>query len=208
MVISSTEEPGEILGYANQLVGAAFQSGKFMFADTDLKFDLPQSEIVIDRDKANAMGMSLAMVGEDISTFVGGNYVNRFSIQGRSYKVIPQVKRSDRLNPEQLLAFHIRGPKGKLMPLATVASLRDSVQPRQLNRFQQLNSAKIQGAVVPGLASTRGSRSLSARRQRFCRPVTLSTTRANLGSCARRGQYDEYARACAYRHLSRPGGAV
>lgn len=156
MVISSTAEPGEILGYANQLVGAAFQSGKFMFADTDLKFDLPQSEIVIDRDKANAMGMSLAMVGEDISTFVGGNYVNRFSIQGRSYKVIPQVKRSDRLNPEQLLAFHIRGPKGKLMPLATVASLRDSVQPRQLNRFQQLNSAKIQGAVVPGTSINEG----------------------------------------------------
>ncbi len=152
MVISSTAEPSEVVGYANQLVGAAFQSGKFMYADTDLKFDLPQSEIVVDRDKANAMGLSLASVGQDISTLVGGNYVNRFSIQGRSYKVIPQVKREDRLNPDQLLSFHIRGPRGKLMPLATVASLNDTVQPRQLNRFQQLNSAKIQGAIPPGVS--------------------------------------------------------
>jgi multidrug efflux pump len=152
LVISSTQEPREVVGYAQQLVGAAFQSGKFMYADTDLKFDLPQSEIVIDRDKANSMGVSLSDIGEDISAFVGGNYVNRFSIQGRSYKVIPQVKREDRLNPDQLLSFYVRGPQGKLMPLSTVASLRDSVQPRQLNRFQQLNSAKIQGAIPPGIS--------------------------------------------------------
>lgn len=155
-VISSTAEPKEVVGYAQQLVGAAFQSGKFMFADTDLKFDLPQSEVVIDRDKANAMGMSLAAIGEDLSTFVGGNYVNRFSILGRSYKVIPQLKRIDRLNPEQLLALHVRGPNNKLIPLSTVASISDTVQPRQLNRFQQLNSAKIQGAIVPGVSISEG----------------------------------------------------
>jgi multidrug efflux pump len=155
-VISSTAEPSEVVGFANQLVGAAFQSGKFMFADTDLKFDRPQSEVIIDRDKANAMGVSLADVGEDLTTFVGGNYINRFSILGRSYKVIPQVKRSERLNPEQLLSLHVRGPGNSLMPLATVASIADSVQPRQLNRFQQLNSAKIQGAVVPGVSINEG----------------------------------------------------
>jgi multidrug efflux pump len=151
LVISSTAEPREIVAYADQLVAAAFQSGKFMFADSDLKFDLPQSEIVIDRDKANAMGVSLADVGEDLTTLVGGNYINRFSILGRSYKVIPQIQRSERLNPEQLLSLHVRGPNGMLMPLATVAKIADTVQPRQLNRFQQLNSAKIQGAIVPGV---------------------------------------------------------
>jgi multidrug efflux pump len=155
-VISSTAEPKEVVGYAQQLVAAAFQSGKFMFADTDLKFDLPQSEVVIDRDKANAMGMSLAAIGEDLSTYVGGNYVNRFSILGRSYKVIPQIKRADRLNPEQLLSLHVRGPQNKLIPLSTVASISDTVQPRQLNRFQQLNSAKIQGAIVPGVSISEG----------------------------------------------------
>ena len=155
-IISSTAEPRELVTYANQLVGAAFQSGKFMFADTDLKFDIPQAEIDINRDKANAMGLSLASVGQDLSLYLGGNYVNRFSIQGRSYKVIPQVQRGKRLTPEQLLELHIRGPQGKLIPLATVASLKNTTEPRQLNRFQQLNSAKIQGAIVPGVTINDG----------------------------------------------------
>lgn len=155
-VISSTAEPRQIVEYANQLVGAAFQSGKFMFADTDLKFDRAQTEIDIDRDKANAMGLSLAGIGQDLSVFMGGNYVNRFSMLGRSYKVIPQVRRGDRLNPEQILELHIRGPHNTLIPLATVASLKESVQPRQLNRFQQLNSAKIQGAIAPGVSINEG----------------------------------------------------
>lgn len=162
-IISSTAEHKEIESYANQLVGAAFQSGKFMFADTDLKFDISQSEIVIDRDKANAMGISLAGIGQDLSVFIGGNYVNRFSILGRSYKVIPQVRRSDRLNPEQLLELHIRGPQGTLIPLGTVAQIKDTVKPRQLNRFQQLNSAKIQGAVVPGVSINDGLAFLEAK---------------------------------------------
>jgi multidrug efflux pump len=155
-VISSTAEPRELVTYANQLVGAAFQSGKFMFADTDLNFDIPQTEIDINRDKANAMGLSLASIGQDLSLYLGGNYVNRFSIQGRSYKVIPQVQRGNRLTPEQLLELHIRGPQGKLIPLATVASLKNTTEPRQLNRFQQLNSAKIRGAIVPGVTINDG----------------------------------------------------
>jgi multidrug efflux pump len=149
-VISSTAEPREVVSFAQKLIQAAFASGKFMFADTDLKFDLPQAEVVIDKDKANLMGLSLASIGEDLSVYLSGNYVNRFSILGRSYKVIPQVKREARLNPEQLLALHIRGPQGGLIPLHTVASVKEDVQPRQLNRFQQLNSAKIQGAPLPG----------------------------------------------------------
>lgn len=164
-VISSTSEPRELVTYANQLVGAAFQSGKFMFADTDLKFDIPQTEVDIDRDKANSMGLSLASIGQDLSMFLGGNYVNRFSIQGRSYKVIPQVQRGDRLNPEQLLELHIRGPQGKLIPLATVASLKNTTEPRQLNRFQQLNSAKIRGAIVPGVTINDGLKVLEDKAQ-------------------------------------------
>ena len=164
-VISSTAEPRELVNYANQLVGSAFQSGKFMFADTDLKFDIPQTEIDIDRDKANAMGLSLASIGQDLSMFLGGDYVNRFSIQGRSYKVIPQVRRGDRLNPEQLLELHIRGPQGKLIPLATVASLKNTTEPRQLNRFQQLNSATIRGAIVPGVTINDGLKVLEDKAQ-------------------------------------------
>ncbi len=149
VVISSTAEPRELVDLANHLVETALKSGKFIFADTDLKYDMPQSEIVFDRDKVASLGLNLQQVGADLGTMLGGNYVNRFSIQGRSYKVIPQVKRAERLNPEQLKDLYVSGPGGKLVQLATFASIKDSVQPRQLNRFQQLNSAKIQGATPP-----------------------------------------------------------
>lgn len=151
-VISSTAEPLQTLEYANQLVMRAFASGIFMFADTDLKFDQPQSEIVIDREKIANLGLNLRQVGLDLGTLLGGNYINRFNIQGRSYKVIPQVKREQRLTPDQLLNYYVTGPQNTLIPVSSFATLNDSAQPRQLNRFQQLNSAKIQGAQVPGVS--------------------------------------------------------
>src|SRR6266403_2512340 len=101
-VIASTAEPRELIDFANQLVAKAMESGIFVFADTDLKFDQPQTEVVFDRDKVASLGLNLQQVGADLGTMLGGNYVNRFNIQGRSYKVIPQVTRTQRLNPEQL----------------------------------------------------------------------------------------------------------
>ena len=166
-VISSTAEPREIQGFASQLVQAAFKSGTFMFADTDLKFDLPQAEVTIDRDKAASLGLDLAQVGSDLGVMTGGNYVNRFNIQGRSYKVIPQVKREDRLNPEQLEQLYVTGPDNKLVQLSTFAKVTRSIQPRSLNRFQQLNSAKIQGAIVPGTTIDQGLKVLEAEAKKI-----------------------------------------
>ena len=151
-IISSTNEPRQTIDYANQLVGAAFESGMFMFADTDLKFDQPQTEIVIDRDQVSSMGLDMMSIGQDLGSMLGGGYVNRFNIQGRSYKVIPQVKRSERLNADQLQDYYVSGPKGELIPVSTFATLKNTVEPRQLNRFQQLSSAKIQGVPVPGVS--------------------------------------------------------
>lgn len=151
-IIASTAEPREIQEYAQQLVMKAFQSGLFMYADTDLKFDQPQSELVIDRDKAALMGLTLEQIGNDLGTLLGGNYTNRFSMQGRSYKVIPQVKRVFRLNPTELGSLYITGTENMLIPVSTIATIKNSVEPRQLNRFQQLNSAKIQGSPAPGVS--------------------------------------------------------
>lgn len=155
-VVSSTEDPTKLFNYANQLVGAAFASGKFMFADSDLKYDLPGSKITIDRNKAANLGFDLRSIGNDIATFTGGNYVNRFNIQGRSYKVIPQAKRNERLNPEQLEEIYVKNSSGKIMSLSTVAKLANSTEPRELKRFQQLNSVTIQGAVPPGVSIDQG----------------------------------------------------
>ncbi|HEY7863844.1 MAG TPA: efflux RND transporter permease subunit, partial [Thermoanaerobaculia bacterium] len=151
-VIASTAEPQRVAEFAGQLVGKAFQSGLFMFADTDVKFDQPQTEVVFDRDKLRSQGVDLSQAGRDLSTMLGGNYVNRFSIQGRSYKVIPQVKRAERLTPDQLEEIYISGGGGKLVPLSTFATLKTTTEPRELKRFQQLNAVRVQGVIPPGVS--------------------------------------------------------
>jgi multidrug efflux pump len=152
LVIASTAEPQQLVEFANQLVQKAFASGLFMFADADIKFDQPQTEVVFNRDQVRSQGVELSQAGQDLSTLLGGNYVNRFSIQGRSYKVIPQVKRSERLTPDQLKDIYVTGTNGRLVPLSTFATLRTSTEPRELKRFQQLNAVRIQGVVPPGVS--------------------------------------------------------
>ncbi len=149
LVIASTAEPEQLLDLANQLVGKAFASGLFIFADADLKFDQPQAQVVFDRDKVRSQGVDLSQAGRDLSTLLGGDYVNRFSIQGRSYKVIPQLKRSERLTPDQLSDIYVTGPEGRMVPLSTFATLETSTEPRELKRFQQLNAVRIQGVIPP-----------------------------------------------------------
>src|SRR6266849_5767606 len=151
LVISSTADPQQLAEFANQLVGKAFASGMFIYADSDLKFDQPQAEVVFDRDKLRSQGVDLSQAGKDLSTLLGGNYVNRFSIQGQSYKVIPQVKRVERLTTDQLAQMYVKGSDNKLVPLSTFATLKTTTEPRELKKFQQLNAVRIQGVVPPNV---------------------------------------------------------
>ena len=120
----------------------------------DTKIDKPQAELVIDRDKVADLGLTLQQVGTDVGILLGGNFVNRFNIEGRSYRVIPQVKRSERLNPAQLENLYISGPNDSLIKLSTVASIRETVVPRSLNRFQQQNAVKMSGVSLKPLSET------------------------------------------------------
>jgi len=159
-VIASPAEPQQLVDFAKQLVAKAFASGLFIYADSDLKFDQPQTEVVFDRDKLRSQGVDLSQAGQDLSTLLGGNYVNRFSIQGRSYKVIPQVKRAERLTTDQLSQIYVTGSQNKLVPLSTFASLRTTTEPRELKKFQQLNAVRIQGVVPPGVPLDKALRML------------------------------------------------
>jgi multidrug efflux pump len=149
LVIASAAEPKQLSELAEELVKKAFASGLFIYADSDLKFDQPQAEVVFDRDKLRSQGVDLSQAGRDLSALVGANYVNRFSIQGRSYKVIPQVMRTERLTPDQLEQVYITGSQNRLVPLATFASLKTTTEPRDLKKFQQLNAVRIQGVIPP-----------------------------------------------------------
>jgi multidrug efflux pump len=148
-ILASTAETDRILEFARQIQRKAAQSGMFAFPPLiDVKIDQPQAEIIIDRDKAADLGLDLQQVGADLGSMVGGDFVNRFDIAGRSYKVIPQIRRTDRLNPGQLKNIYVTGPQGQLVPLSTIATIRNTTVPRSLNRFQQLNAVKISGVAV------------------------------------------------------------
>ena len=149
-VVINTTESYELLNEVSQAVlDKARRSGNFFFVDSDLKIDKPQDVLVIDREKVAALGMTQQQVGSALSAALGGGYVNYFSVAGRSYRVIPQVKQVDRLNPDQILDYYIRTPSGQMIQARTIASIKQKVVPQSINHFQQLNSATIAGVSTP-----------------------------------------------------------
>jgi len=151
-VIASTGTHEELLRAADALVVEAIKSGQFAFPPVmDVQIDQAKAEIVFDREKMASMGLSMQQVGADLGTMLSGNYINRFNMVGRSYKVIAQVERAGRLTPDDLGSLHVTGPGGTLIPLSSIASFRTSVEPRTLNRFQQLNAIKISGVAPRSL---------------------------------------------------------
>ncbi|MGH7438510.1 MAG: efflux RND transporter permease subunit, partial [Polyangiaceae bacterium] len=151
-VIASTASHDEIVRFAQMLQQEAAKSGQFAFPPiTDVRIDQEKTDLVIDRDKVASMGLTMQSVGADLSSMLGGNFVNRFNIDGRSYKVIPQIERAGRLSPDQLGDIYLSGPGGQLVPLNAVATTKAGVEPRTLNRFQQLNAVKISGVAPRSL---------------------------------------------------------
>src|SRR5438309_967918 len=153
-VITSTASQERILELAKQIFLKAMQAHVFQFGDIDTKIDQPQAQIVFDHDKVSAMGLDMQQVGADLSASIGGNFVNRFNMDGLSYKVIPQIKRVDRLNPEQLQNIYVTGPNDQLVPLSTVATIEHKTVARSLNRMQQLNAVTISGVPTGSVDAT------------------------------------------------------
>ena len=149
VVINTTESYEQLNEVSQAVLDKARRSGNFFFVDSDLKIDKPQDVLVIDREKVAALGMTQQQVGSALSAALGGGYVNYFSVAGRSYRVIPQVKQVDRLNPDQILDYYIRTPSGQMIQARTIASIKQKVVPQSINHFQQLNSATISGVSTP-----------------------------------------------------------
>ena len=160
LVLQSDEPPEQMLQTAGAVVGAGWQSGKFLYVDTDLKMDLPEARVVIDRDQVADLGLDLASVGRELGTALGGGYVNRFNYFDRSYKVIPQIGDADRRTVGPLLDLKIKTPTGQLVPVSTFTRIEATTAPRTLTRFQQRNSVRVFGAVNPGVTKEEGLRVL------------------------------------------------
>ncbi len=160
LMLTSAEPPEKMAEIAGRLVTAAMASGKFMYANTDLKIDMPQTKIIIDRERVADMGLDLASVGRDLAVMLSGGYVNRFNYDGRSYKVIPQVADAGRATPDQLLQMKVRTKGGGLVSVSSFVRLETTAAPRTLTRFQQRNSVKISGGVLPGVTKEEGLRAI------------------------------------------------
>jgi multidrug efflux pump len=151
LVVQSTDSPEVALPFAEAMVAAAYASGVFMFADTDLRIDLPQAKFEIDREKVADLGMNLSDISRQVSFLLSGNYVNRFDFSGKAYRVIPMIDRQLRSDPEMLMDIKIRTVTGDLIPLSAIASLTRTAAPRFLGKFEQKNSFRVFGGVIPGM---------------------------------------------------------
>jgi multidrug efflux pump len=149
-VIKTTQPFDQLNTVAQNFLKEAQTSGNFIFLNTDLRIDQPQSTVEIDREKAAQLGFKMSDIGSALASALGGGYVNYFSLSGRSYKVIPQVEQTARLNADQLKNYYLRAADGSTIPLSTIATIKTETVPESLNHFQQQNSAVIQGvAFVP-----------------------------------------------------------
>jgi multidrug efflux pump len=160
LVLQSDAPPEQLLDAVNAVVGAGWKSGKFLYVDTDLKLDLPEARVVIDRERVADLGLDLAQVGQELGTLLGGAYVNRFNFYDRSYKVIPQIGEAGRATVGPLLDLKIKTPSGQLVPVSTFTHIESSTAPRTLNRFAQRNSVRVFGGVRPGVTKEEGLRVL------------------------------------------------
>ncbi|UZJ45458.1 efflux RND transporter permease subunit [Marinimicrobium sp. C6131] len=151
-VIGTTQPYAVLDEVADEVLSRARETGRFIFVDSDLRIDRPRQTVKIDREKAALMGVNMQQAAADLGSMTGGGYAGRFSLDNRSYRVIPQVERTERLNPEQLENYYTRNVEGELVPMSSLVTLEESVQPRSLTGFQQLNSVTISGVPRPGVS--------------------------------------------------------
>jgi multidrug efflux pump len=160
LVLQSDAPPEQLLETVGGVLGAGWQSGKFLYVDPDLKLDQPEARVVIDREQVADLGLDLASVGQELGTLLGGGYVNRFNFFDRSYKVIPQIGEEGRASVGPLLDLKIKTPDGRLVPVSTFTRIESRVAPRTLNRFAQRDAVRVFGGVNPGVTKEEGLRVL------------------------------------------------
>jgi multidrug efflux pump len=167
LVLQSDKPAAEMYQTVAAVLDAGYKSGRFLYVDTDLKIDLPEARLIIDRERLSDLGLVLATVGAELGDLVAGDYVNRFNYYDRSYKVIPQVAQSGRESLEPLLDLKVRTPGGELVPLSAFTHIETQTAPRALNRFQQRDAVRIFGGVAPGVTKDEGLRVLEEAAQQI-----------------------------------------
>ncbi|MGJ4929522.1 MexW/MexI family multidrug efflux RND transporter permease subunit [Bradyrhizobium sp. HKCCYLS2038] len=151
MVISSTNGFQAVYDQMTKLKDAARKSGMFIVSDSDLEFNQPVVKVWINRSKASDLGINMQSIGNTLAVLLGGNYINRFNLEGRSYQVIPQVPRDKRLSPDSLSGYYVATAAGQQVPLSTVVNIETATDPNSLTHYNQLNSATFSAVPMPGV---------------------------------------------------------
>ena len=183
MVVYSTDGYSIIYNVVDKLKAAARKSGLFLVVDSDLAFNTPTVRVEVNRSKANELGVTMENIGNTLALMVGGNYVNRFDLQGRSYEVIPQVPRVDRLTPDSLVNYYVQTASGTEVPLSTLVNVTTATDPNALTQYNQLNSATFQAVPWPGVTIGQAVGFLEQQAASFSRrisPTPISGIRANM----------------------------
>ncbi|MBK6359503.1 MAG: efflux RND transporter permease subunit [Comamonadaceae bacterium] len=139
-----------LLAARNQLLGAASKSPILTQVRPDGLEDAPQLQLDIDRDKANALGVSFDAINAVISTALGSAYVNDFPSAGRLQRVVVQADAPARMQPDDLLRLSVANNKGQAVPLSAFASTRWITGPMQTVRYNGYPSMRISGSAAPG----------------------------------------------------------
>ena len=197
LILQGQDSVEEMAETAGAVIGAGFQSGKFLYVDTDLKLDLPEARVVIDRDQVADLGLDLAGVGQELGTLLGGAYVNRFNFFDRSYKVIPQLGDENRSSLGPLLDLKIRTPGGQLVPVSTFTRIERTTAPRSLNRFQQRNAVRVFGGVNPGVTKEEGLRVLEEAARAAGGPGRRARPRGRVAADPPRGREHSRSRSAS-----------
>ncbi|MBC9252070.1 acriflavine resistance protein B [Pseudomonas alcaligenes] len=164
-VINTPNDYESLLQVAEKVKARAMESGKFAFLNVDLAFDKPEVVVDIDREKAAQMGVSMQDLGSTLAILLGEGEINRFTIDGRSYKVIAQVERAYRDNPGWLDSYYVKSESGQMVPLGTLITVSDRARPTKLKQFQQLNSAIIEGVAIVSMGDAVDSIAQIAREE-------------------------------------------
>jgi multidrug efflux pump len=155
-VIKTTNDFQTLYDVSNKLLEKALKSGLFIFLNNSLSFNQPEIELQINRSKAAELGLDMQALGSSLTSALSGSYINHFNLEGRSYQVIPQLDRRYRLTADQLGQISVHTSNGTMVPLSTVVTAKQRTQPNTVSHFQQLNSATIQGVMMPGTTLGQG----------------------------------------------------
>ncbi len=142
--ILKTQQPyDQLYGVVQQVLAKARESGKFFFIKSDFDFSNPEIRVTVNRERAEAKGISMRDIGQTLGIVLAEGYVSRFNLAGRSYKIIPQARGEDRQNADIIGQYFVYNDQGQQISLYDLVDIEYTSVPAELVQFQQQNSAKI-----------------------------------------------------------------